>query len=55
MKKVTFTASAPGLGTIYNKGDIAVFPDDIADAIVAKKLGTAEVFTPKAAAVPTKS
>lgn len=55
MKTVTFTASAPGLGTIYNKGDVAVFPDDIADAIVAKKLGTAVPFRSKSSAEASKS
>lgn len=42
MKKVTFTAQCAGIGAVYNKGDIAVFPDEIADAIVSAKKGTAE-------------
>ncbi|MFT9398474.1 hypothetical protein [Acetobacter sp.] len=42
MKKVTFTGPCSGIGAVYNKGDVAVFADDIAARIVASELGTAE-------------
>lgn len=50
MKKVKFTASCSGIGSVYNAGDIAVFPDSVADAIVSAKKGTAEPFEPAAPA-----
>ncbi|WP_395495576.1 hypothetical protein [Acetobacter sp. KSO5] len=46
MKKVKFTARCSGIGSVYNAGDIAVFPDGVADAIVSAKKGTAEPFEP---------
>lgn len=46
MKKVKFTARCSGIGSVYNAGDTAVFPDDVADAIVSAKKGTAEPFKP---------
>ncbi|ATJ90726.1 hypothetical protein HK16_00435 [Acetobacter senegalensis] len=49
MKKVTFTAHCAGLGAVYNKGDVAVFPDEVADAIVAAKKGTAQPVAEKTA------
>lgn len=42
MKIVTFTAQCSGVGAVYNKGDIGRFPDNVADAIVAAKKGTAQ-------------
>lgn len=50
MKKVKFTARCSGVGSVYNAGDTAVFPDDVADAIVSAKKGTAEPFEPAAPA-----
>ncbi|MBS1041445.1 hypothetical protein JK203_11410 [Gluconobacter cerinus] len=44
MKRVTFTDRCDGIGSVYNKGDVAVFPDGVADAIVAAKKGTAEAM-----------
>lgn len=44
MKRVTFTDRCDGIGSVYNKGDVAVFPDSVADAIVAAKKGTAEAM-----------
>ncbi|WP_061498748.1 MULTISPECIES: hypothetical protein [Acetobacter] len=59
MKKVKFTARCSGIGSVYNAGDTAVFPDSVADAIVSAKKGTAEPFEPataaKAAAATDKS
>lgn len=52
MKKVTFTAQCAGIGAVYNKGDVAVFPDGVADAIVAAKKGTAQPVAEKAAPAP---
>ncbi|MFT8918058.1 MAG: hypothetical protein ABF887_00555 [Gluconobacter oxydans] len=48
MKRVTFTARCSGIGSVYNPGDVAVFPDSVADAIVAAKKGTAEDMPVKA-------
>ncbi|WP_317215814.1 hypothetical protein [Gluconobacter sp. GP1] len=45
MKRVTFTDRCDGIGSVYNKGDVAVFPDAVADAIVAAKKGTAEAMS----------
>lgn len=45
MKRVTFTDRCDGIGSVYNKGDVAVFPDSVADAIVAAKKGTAEAMS----------
>lgn len=50
MKKVTFSGQCSGIGSVYNAGDIAVFPDSVADAIVSAKKGTAEPFEPAAPA-----
>lgn len=50
MKRVTFTARCSGVGSVYNPGDVAVFPDGVADDIVAAKKGTAEVIPIKAPA-----
>lgn len=50
MKKVKFTARCSGIGSVYNAGDTAVFPDNVADAIVSAKKGTAEPFKPAAPA-----
>ncbi|MCH4024092.1 MAG: hypothetical protein LKH33_06795 [Acetobacter sp.] len=55
MKRVTFTDSCGGIGSVYNRGDVAVFPDAIADAIVASKKGTAVPIAAKAAAPPEEN
>lgn len=55
MKKVTFTAHCAGLGAVYNKGDVAVFPDGVADAIVAAKKGTAQPVAEKTAPAPKQT
>ncbi|AQS90686.1 hypothetical protein [Gluconobacter albidus] len=47
MKRITFTGRCSGIGSVYNPGDIAVFPDSVADAIVAAKKGTAEAMPVK--------
>lgn len=44
MKTVTFTARCDGIGSVFNPGDVAVFPDDIADTIVEAEKGTAKPF-----------
>lgn len=46
MKVVTFTDSCRGIGAVYNKGDVAVFDDATAAAIVAAKRGTAKDYAP---------
>ncbi|MFT8402356.1 MAG: hypothetical protein ABF932_00575 [Gluconobacter potus] len=55
MKRVTFTARCCGIGSVYNPGDVAVFPDSVADAIVAAKKGTAEDMPVKAPAKAASS
>ncbi|NLG91698.1 hypothetical protein QQM41_03575 [Acetobacter sp. AC2005] len=42
MKIVTFTDRCGGIGAVYNKGDVGMFPDNVADGIVAAKKGTAK-------------
>lgn len=42
MKIVTFTDRCGGIGAVYNKGDVGMFPDNVADTIVAAKKGTAK-------------
>ncbi|NVN44839.1 hypothetical protein HW537_13120 [Asaia siamensis] len=38
MKTIRFLTQVPGLGAVYNRGDIARFPADIAEALIDRDL-----------------